>query len=51
MNYVMYGVVAVIVLLILIFYKMWIGAALAIIGFVGYGLIYDFAQAAIMVAS
>ena len=39
MNYVMYGVIAVIVLLILIFYKMSIGAALAVIGFVRYGLI------------
>lgn len=51
MNYVMYGVIAVVVLLVLIFYKMWIGAVLAAIGFIGYGLIYNFNKAAIMVAS
>lgn len=51
MNYVIYGVIAVVVLLVLIFYKMWIGAALAAIGFIGYGLVYDFNKAAIMVAS
>lgn len=51
MNYVSYGVVAIVILLVLIFYKMWIGAALAIIGFVGYGLIYGFGKSAIMVAS
>lgn len=51
MNNVIYGVVAVVVLLVLIFYKMWIGAVLAAIGFIGYGLIYSFDKAAIMVAS
>lgn len=51
MNYVVYGVVAVVVLLVLIFYKMWIGAALAAIGFIGYGLVYDFGKASIMVSS
>ncbi|MEA4946265.1 MAG: TRAP transporter large permease [Oscillospiraceae bacterium] len=51
MSNVVYGVVAVVLLLALIFYKMWIGAALAAIGFVGYGLIYNFGKASIMVAS
>lgn len=51
MNYVVYGVVAVVLLLVLIFYKMWIGAALAAIGFIGYGLVYDFGKASIMVSS
>lgn len=51
MNYVVYGVVAVVLLLVLIFYKMWIGAALAAIGFIGYGLVYSFDKSAIMVAS
>ena len=46
-----YGIIGIVLLLVLIFYKMWIGAALAAIGFVGYGLIYGFHKAAIMVAS
>ena len=51
MSYIVYGVVAIVVLLILIFYKMWIGAALAAIGFVGYALIYGADMANVMVAS
>lgn len=51
MSNVVYGVIAVVLLLVLIFYKMWIGAALAAIGFVGYGIINGFDKAAIMVAS
>lgn len=51
MSNIVYGVIGVFLLLALIFYKMWIGAALAAIGFVGYGLIYGFGKASIMVAS
>ena len=51
MSYIVYGVVAIVVLLILIFYKMWIGAALAAIGFVGYALVYRADMANVMVAS
>ena len=35
MSNVIYGVIAVILLLVMIFYKIWIGAALAAIGFIG----------------
>lgn len=51
MNYIVYGVAAIVILLVLIFYKMWIGAVLAAIGFVGYAIIYDFNLASVMVAS
>ena len=51
MNIVLYGAVAVALLLVLVFFKMWIGAALISIGFVGYAMIYGFDKSVIMVAS
>ena len=51
MSNVIYGVIAVILLLVMIFYKIWIGAALAAIGFIGYAIIYSADKSLIMVAS
>lgn len=51
MSNVIYGVIAVILLLVMIFYKIWIGAALAEIGFIGYAIIYSADKSLIMVAS
>lgn len=51
MSNVIYGVIAVILLLVIIFYKIWIGAALAAIGFIGYAIIYSADKSLIMVAS
>lgn len=51
MSNVVYGVVAVVLLLVMIFYKIWIGAALAAIGFIGYAIIYSADKSLIMVAS
>lgn len=51
MSNVVYGVIAVILLLVMIFYKIWIGAALAAIGFIGYAIIYSADKSLIMVAS
>lgn len=51
MSNVIYGVIAVILLLVMIFYKIWIGAALAAIGFLGYAIIYSADKSLIMVAS
>ena len=51
MSNVIYGVIAVIFLLVMIFYKIWIGAALAAIGFIGYAIIYSADKSLIMVAS
>ncbi len=51
MRNVIYGVIAVILLLVMIFYKIWIGAALAAIGFIGYAIIYSADKSLIMVAS
>ena len=51
MSNVIYGVIAVILLLVMIFYKIWIGAALATIGFIGYAIIYSADKSLIMVAS
>ena len=51
MSNVIYGVIAVILLLVMIFYKIWIGAALAAIGFNGYAIIYSADKSLIMVAS
>ena len=49
MSNVIYGVIAVILLLVMIFYKIWIGAALAAIGFIGYAIIYSADKSLIMV--
>ena len=51
MSNVIYGVIAVILLLVMIFYKIWIGAALAAIGFIGYAIIYSADKSLKMVAS
>ena len=51
MSNVVDGVIAVILLLVMIFYKIWIGAALAAIGFIGYAIIYSADKSLIMVAS
>ena len=51
MSNVIYGVIAVILLLVMIFYKIWIGAALAAIAFIGYAIIYSADKSLIMVAS
>ncbi|RGX57028.1 TRAP transporter large permease [Anaerotruncus sp. AF02-27] len=50
MNYVLFGLIGMIILMIMVFNRLWVGASLIFVGFFGYAYINGFTKSLIMVS-